>query len=180
MSRKVTATVTNSRLIPANEWHPLNGVPAPEYIPARWTGPHVGARLADGFRTLAKLPGTAPAKVGFWPAYSYEWEDLLAQREADIDTLEMQEQHQNRVRLMPSAEEISRMEIIIGWVPKYLKGWPIRARIVQRVALCRARDLSLWVAARRMRHAEWFVRQQNDKGLARIANGLEQDGVTIF
>src|SRR6516225_2244337 len=33
-------------------WHPLDGVPAPEYIPPAWDGVHAGKRLAEALRTL--------------------------------------------------------------------------------------------------------------------------------
>ncbi len=37
-------------------WHPLDGGPAPEYVPERWNGPHVGKRLVEGLRTLMLMP----------------------------------------------------------------------------------------------------------------------------
>jgi hypothetical protein len=46
----------SSRLIPSESWHPLDGVPPPEYVPPAWDGPHVGLRLCDAFKTLAAMP----------------------------------------------------------------------------------------------------------------------------
>jgi len=41
------------------DWLPLGGPPAPEAIPICWSGPHVGKRLIEAFRTLARMPGTS-------------------------------------------------------------------------------------------------------------------------
>jgi hypothetical protein len=38
------------------EWHPLDGVPAPECILPGWDGPDVGKRLAEALRTLRHMP----------------------------------------------------------------------------------------------------------------------------
>ena len=51
-------------------WHPLSGVPAPEYIPPFWIGPHVGKRLAEALRTLRHMPvnGYPAGFTNSWPA----------------------------------------------------------------------------------------------------------------
>ena len=51
-------------------------------MPATWTGPHVGRRLCEAMQTLALLPMGKAAPVLGWPAYCYEWDDLLAQQAA--------------------------------------------------------------------------------------------------
>ena len=33
-------------------WHPLDSVPAPDYVPPSRDGPHVGKRLVDGLRNV--------------------------------------------------------------------------------------------------------------------------------
>src|SRR6516165_8085278 len=65
--------------------------------PPRWDGPHVGRRLMEAMRTLRMLP--MPGVTGYrpaWPAYAYEFEDLLAQHEQG--ELERTQQQQNRTR----------------------------------------------------------------------------------
>jgi hypothetical protein len=68
-------------------WHPLDGVPAPEYVPPTWDAPHVGRRLVDGLRTLMLMPRVrGPQAFGnAWPEYAHDWADLLAQQEADAE-----------------------------------------------------------------------------------------------
>src|SRR5262249_41657881 len=116
------------------DWHPLqNDGAAPEYIPSQWTGPHVGKRLVDSYRTLAKLPMANGPRFhsGFWPEHVREWQDQLAELEADIEQQQADARAQNRTRILPSATEISRMETAIAWPATYLaKTRPILAKTV--------------------------------------------------
>jgi hypothetical protein len=168
---------------PDDEWHPLDdGGQAPEYIPPEWDGPHVGLRLTDAFKTLAMMPNRgASTKLapGFWPEYHYEWEDLLAQKTADVATQEDDARSRNRARVQPSAQEISRMEEAICWPGRYIPEIET-ARIVQHVALARSRDLDMSYVARKMRVGAEHVRVGNGLGLAAIAFGLRQNGVHVF
>jgi hypothetical protein len=98
-------------LIPRDEWHPLDGGSAPEYIPPAWDGPHVGRRLADAFATLSQLPTPfRKSRSGFWPTYYYEWEDLVAQKTADAATQEDEASERNRTRVCDRARKRSA-----GW-----------------------------------------------------------------
>src|SRR5262245_38116109 len=125
------------------EWHPLAGTPAPEYVPTRWDGPQVGKRLTEAFRTLTRLPvANGPRfRSGYWPEMAKEWTDQLAELEADAAQLEVDARAANRVRILPSAAEISKMEAAISWPATYLaKTRPILAVSVQLVALWRSRE----------------------------------------
>jgi hypothetical protein len=64
-------------------WHPLDSVPAPDYVPPSWDGPHVGKRLVEGLRTLILMPTpSGPRMFGnHWPTHARDWVDLLAQQE---------------------------------------------------------------------------------------------------
>jgi hypothetical protein len=53
--------VVNSILL--TDWHPLDHRPAPDYVPERWDGPHVGKRLAEGLRTLMLADAAWPAAL---------------------------------------------------------------------------------------------------------------------
>jgi hypothetical protein len=165
------------------EWHPLegNGI-APEYIPPEWDGPHVGLRLCDAFKTLAMMPdrgASTRSKSGFWPEYCYEWEDLLAQKQADQATQEDDASVRNRTRVRPSAQEISRMEMAISWPGRYIVD-PEIARIVQHVALARSRGLDMSHVAWKMKIRAERVRDKDGLGLAMIAQGLQCNGVHVF
>lgn len=102
-------------------WSPLDDQPMPEYIPLQWTGPHVQLRLIDAWKILSKMPWRSPFPRAFgrwWPQYKVEFEDLLCMLGAG--ELESMQREANRVRLLPSAKEISQMERAIGWPMQYL------------------------------------------------------------
>jgi len=170
-------------LIPGSDWHPLDGVPAPEYIPETWSGPHVGVRMVEGFKTLMNLPsaGARSTASGYWPETWATWEDLLAQTTADVATQEMDAAEKNRVRVRPTAQDVSRMEAVIVWPARYLAlRWLSLARTVQSVALLRAREFDLEMIARKLRRGSKELRFANRDGLDLIARGLRQDGALVF
>lgn len=175
---------THTTLLPGEQWHPLDGVPAPEYIPEDWDWPHVSLRLQDAFRTLASMPdrGGAPRIApAFWPEIWVEWEDLLAQ-EQKADVKAEAARRANRVRIRPSAQEITRMETVICWPGEHLTaaGQVDLARIVQRVAFYRSLDLDMEYVARRMKQPPKMLRAANKDGLEVIAAGLRRARVPIF
>jgi hypothetical protein len=72
-------------------------------------------------QTLRLIPMSNGAR-GFqqnWPAYRYEWEDLLAQ--AEQGELERTMAIQNRTRDVPSHVAVTRMESAIHWPTLYLR-----------------------------------------------------------
>jgi hypothetical protein len=172
----------HSTLLRSDDWHPLDGVPAPEYIPPFWIGPHVGLRLVEAFKTLSRMPmpGRISTKSGMWPQYRHDWEDWLAQVTADKDAREQDAREQNRARLQPTAEDISRMEKVIVWPGRYLGTRPMTAHIVQRVAAYRARGVDNEVLARKLKHSPAFIRRCNRCGLDAIASGLRRDQEAVF
>jgi hypothetical protein len=109
-------------LIPGSAWHPLSILPAPNYVPAQWDGPHVGRRLSEAFRTLSLMPiGTRPpAFHSAWPGCAQEEIDYFAAR-VDGDAAAI-EADRNRVKLVPTEIEIQHMEAAIVWPAHYLMG----------------------------------------------------------
>src|SRR5262245_59098376 len=97
------------------DWHPLADTPAPEYTPTHWSGPHVGKRLVEAFRTLARVPTANGPRFnsGAWPEWTREWTDEMARLGADAEQLAAEARAANRLRVLPSAAEISRMEAAI-------------------------------------------------------------------
>ncbi len=174
---------TRTQLIPAHDgWNPLDGAPALEYVPDVWIGPHVGLRLVEAFKTLALLPATR-GPAGFenaWPIYVHDWIDLLAQESSDTEAKEQRAAVENRVRLQPSALDVSRMELAIAWPGQYLRDRPLILRIVQRVAMLRARGRDLSQIARRMKQPATYVRRCNRDGLDAIAVGLRRNRLPVF
>jgi hypothetical protein len=121
---------------------------------------------------------------GSWPGYAQEAVDYFAATIDNTAFLEL-EADRNRVRLVPSGIEIERMEAAISWPAHYLHDRPILARLVQEVAMGRARGLSIERIARglrpkRTRRSPTFVRACNRAGLDLIAAGLRRDDVAVF
>ena len=165
-----------------DEWNPLDGVPAPEYVPSEWNGPHVGVRLADAWRILSKVPMPRFWPRGFgrnWPEYKIEWTDLLSMIGAG--ELEAAQREANRVRVLPSAGEISRMEKAIAWPLDYLDQTN-DVLIVHVCARMHAVDGNLQREIRRRGYggeAETWKRK-NWSLCNRIADGLIKDRVLVF
>ena len=162
-------------------WHPLANTPGSEYVPTRWDGPQVGKRLTEAFRTLSRLPmnGHPRAFGTCWPEYMRDWSDKLAILTGEISDQEAAARAQNRVRIMPTAAEVSRMEAAISWPATYLATRPILARTVQIVALWRSRERDFGWIARKLRLGVHTVRARNRNGLDVIAAGLRRDNVPV-
>ena len=105
--------------------------------------------------------------------------NLLAQRGADASTLEDDARLRNRATVRSSAQQISRMEAAIAWQGRYVTDRE-RAKVVQLVALYRARDQDLGYACRKLRVGLRQGRERNREGLDAIAAGLRRDQVRVF
>jgi hypothetical protein len=165
-----------------DSWNPLDGVPPPDYVPSEWNGPHVASRLADAWRTLMKIPMLefGPRSFGkTWPAYRIEWTDLLSM--VGAGELEAMQREHNRTRVLPSANEISKMEKAISWPLRYLAN----ARDVLIVNVCArmiAIDGNLRREIKKRRYGgdaeQW--RKQNWRLCDNIADGLIGERVLVF
>jgi hypothetical protein len=158
-------------LIPGNEWSPLDGTPAPEYIPPEWDGPHVGLRLIEGFKTLACMPRREMQSEasGFWPETWAEWGDY-----ADTEK-------NHRIRMRPGTQEVSRMEKVLIWPGRYLSPKSVMmSRIVQSVAYLRSKDYDLGMVSRKWRMGSKHLRRVNREGLDIIAGCLRASGEPVF
>lgn len=163
----------------ARKFNPLETVD--DAPPATWIGSHVGQRMSDAFETLLRLPTTGgSASSGFWPAYDYEYEDLLAQQQQAEDEKRQDQQQRNRVRLSPSVEQITQMERTLYWPARYLATAPWLMRAVNAVSLTRALDRDIrWLARKRGGKASLWVARHHD-GCEVIAFGLIRDKVSVF
>ena len=153
-----------------------------DYLPSAWNGPHAGLRLVEAFETLALIPLRfgPPLYRSLWPLYAYEFEDLVNQRQAAADDQQKVANAINRVRLTPSAEQLTRMEAALGWPARYLCHRPLVLRVVGRVAMLRSRGLDMDAISRRLRRSERRLRIVNRDGLDVIANGLRREREAIF
>lgn len=139
-----------------------------EGVPTEWTAEHVGNRLIEVARVVARMPGGASTKSGMWPAYQTmtkaERDQILNEHFA-AGTLNQYYATLNRVRIPPSSHEIARMEEAIGWPGEYLLGEAGLAAIVTFWASEAAHD----------DEAPGPVRI----GLRLIARGLRRDRVRV-
>lgn len=182
LRKHVTASPGLANALPQHDdWHPLSGMREPEYVPQVWTSPHVGLRLVEAFSTMANIPmsGIGGSAAGFWPPYSYTWEDLLAQQEADEMLKANEARKANSSKIRPTAQEVSRMEQAIWWPGRYCQQVSI-ARIVQKVAHYRSRDIDMSIVAKKMKLDHKILRTRNRIGLGLIAEGLRRDHVRVF
>ncbi|WLB66050.1 hypothetical protein QIH96_13160 [Bradyrhizobium japonicum] len=146
--------------------------------PSRWSGPHVGRRLTEAMRTLALLPMGGGGGASGWPAYVYEWDDLLAQQAQG--ELERTQAMQNRIRLLPSSREVQRMEQCIVWPAEYLARLVPLLVAVNAVAWAHSLDRdSGWIAAKRGGYGDTW-RERHDQGCEIIARGLRSCRVPVF
>jgi hypothetical protein len=160
-------------------FNPLEDAVMDDIPPPTWIGPHVGKRLAEALRILRALPFRSYGGLGApWPAYTYEFEDLLAQHEQG--ELEKTMKMQNRTRLVPSYTEVTRMEAAICWPAQFLIARPALLCAVNAVALARSleRDAG-WVANKRGGYADTW-RRRHDDGCDVIAAGLSAGMIPVF
>lgn len=158
--------------------HPLDV--QEEVVPNVWDGMHVGLRLTEALATLRLLPMPFDGgSGGAWPAYIYEFDDLVEQQRQG--ELERTQKIQNRTRISPSLNEISRMEICLWWPMQYLYlEVPHLLTAVSWVAHAHAinRDIK-WVVRKRGGYADTWL-DNFDKGCGLIADGLVEEKVSVF
>jgi hypothetical protein len=128
---------------------------------------------------LKTSPGRRLGYASTWPGYLYEFADLAAQ--AEQGELEKTQQAQNRVRIVPSSQEIARMESAIAWPATYLSSMHSELMVaVNMIALAHALDRDAgWVAKKRGGFADTW-RQRHGLGCEIIARGLIADRVAVF
>jgi hypothetical protein len=147
--------------------------------PSRWSGGHVSCRLVEALRTLRLLPtGGISKKSGCWPAYCYEFEDLLHQ--AEQGELERTQQQQNYIRMLPSYRDITRMELALYWPMQFLTSDLCLVRAVNWVAFAHSLDRDAgWVSRRFGGHPDAW-RHNHDKGCSIIARSLRRERSPVF
>jgi hypothetical protein len=166
-----------------DDWHPLDGVPAPDYVPPFWDGPHVSKRLIEALRTLTKLPMPGgPQKYGNgWPGMVIEFHELSQYADDEAWKTERRAEWNSRAsKSRPSSTEITRMETAITWPARYLGELPQLLRAVRVATLCRMSDQDLDRAAHRVQLPPRLLRRWSREGLDIIAAGLRRDHVRVF
>lgn len=102
-------------------------------VPAQWTQIHVLDRLEEAVEVRAMMPAsTRPKEFGTaWPSIVQERIPLVVQAEmAATGELEAQQEDKNRVRLPPTAAQVTRAEEAERWPFEYLADQPELARAI--------------------------------------------------
>lgn len=101
-------------------------------LPKAWTAKHVGHRLIEAHRVLARMPATIwPKEYGAaWPDYRREWGELVVQAGAGVLHLN----RSGRAR-GATADEVARMNEAISWPLQFLANHGYLAA-----------DVNLWAA----------------------------------
>lgn len=131
-------------------------------IPDRWTVIHTLDRLEEAAEVRAMMPAsTRPKEFGqAWPAYDYDRGDLNAQLETH--ELEKTLADRNKVRLQPSAAQVTRAEQAERWPFEFLADRPELARAIGLRTLWAVMkvDIRKRCEARGIDHAEFNVQWQ--------------------
>jgi hypothetical protein len=131
-------------------------------VPAQWSQIHVLDRIEEAFEVMAMMPAaTRPKQFGAaWPAYTYDRGDLNAQ----LETFELEKTlaDRNKVRLSPTAAQVTRMEQASRWPFEYLSDRPDLARAIGLRCLWSVAkaDIRKRCQARGIEHAEFNMQWQ--------------------
>ncbi len=131
-------------------------------VPPQWNLIHVLDRIEEAFEVMAMMPAaTRPKQFGAaWPAYTYDRGDLNAQ----LETFELEKTlaDRNKVRLSPTAAQVTRMEQASRWPFEYLADRPDLARAIGLRCLWSVAkaDIRKRCHARGIDHAEFNVQWQ--------------------
>lgn len=151
----------------------------PEIIPASWTPEHVTKRILEAFETLTKLPPDRGPRVpgNSWPQHVYDWADRLAQEELSEQEKIHRRRARNVVRVRPGAEDLRRMDIVLGWLSELAKADQGLCRVVQRWARLRStgRSVKGWCAKTGLSFQVFY--RQRDKGVLAIVERIGGNAV---
>lgn len=164
-----------------DDWHPLDGVPAPEFIPYDWTPEHLGTRVVGAFLVLRMDPSARvklPAGLKTaWPVYELSAEDLYAQREqAAIEAAEAAKLGRGgarpSARFTPSAAQLTQADLVFGWLLTLGAIDPVAS-----AALCAwGHDRALGEEAPQGRYGAEAI----GRGLRAISGRLNAIGAAVF
>lgn len=108
----------------------LGGIVDKPRLPALWTPRHVGMRMIEAHRVLARVPmRILPKQFGTaWPTMPEEDTALIERDSAGFV------EERNRVQIGASAGDIARMSEALQWPMQFLSSWPATAADVNRWA----------------------------------------------
>lgn len=169
----------------ANDWHPLDGVPAPDYVPERWTPEHVQLRMIRAYETvhlIVSRPGPGSAR-GFWPGIKRdraEIEDV----EFGIGTAILRGEVDRRPTMVGSKSEatarlIAEMERALRWPALHVSNRHLRT-VLMSWCNAKARKHNFQRVCREKGWAYSTARRKRDEAAALIASSLNRTGVAVY
>jgi hypothetical protein len=169
-----------------HEWHPLDGVPAPDLLPERWHGPRVHYGYMNAWKTLRLCPMPSFRIRCLWPEFQLEWIDMLGMLGDGGDAYAQWVREQNlRAREKPTSIEISHMESAFGWPGSYLRRKPMELLVAFQV---NTRANALEIDVDQLTHVHRILRHYSGENVRRlcreaadyIAYGLNRDEEPVF
>lgn len=158
--------------------HPFRDDIDLDELPPRWTPDHVGKRLIEAFRTLARMP----AKIGpdgyrsNWPEYIHEFADLRNQVEGGtIRTAP------RPARIQPTSAEISAMEKALAWPLERLPNADVQMRQMLLIwAMATAWEMNQGYLMHRFGWSKSQWRRRRLQALELIAARLADGKIDVF
>ena len=140
-----------------------------------WTFHDVKECLLGAFEILKHVPMRGAAGTGSgWPATLVEFSDLIEQ--VGTESAE----NEPKIKLRPTAEQITKMEEVLLWQSRYLKQAPGSARMLALWLACQTTSLKFSEALSRRQLARSSAYRQRDRAIRYIAEGLQADQVKVF
>ena len=139
-------------------------------LPETWTPIHALDRLEEAFAVLSALPARVRPKQ-----YGNAMPTVVQERPSLKDLLDMEgqfEQDRNRVRLAPTAAQITRMDQALRWPTEYLQGFPEVGLSLCRRALWAAHGADISNRCKAYRLNPKFFHRQWQHGLTIITMRL--------
>ena len=153
-----------------------------DIVPERWDAGHAAKRLIEAFRTLRALPEKdRPRGFGSaMPAYTYDWEDRLAQ--ASLPMAEQLERaaEQNRSVHRPSATDIARMFAMLGHLVSFSAAYSDFGLMLSQWGVARASGRSTRAFAKARNRHHWSIARSLEQALTRYADYLNRRSVATW
>ena len=153
-----------------------------DIVPERWDAGHAAKRMIEAFRTLRALPDKdRPRGFGSaMPAYTYDWEDRLAQ--ASLPMAEQLERaaEQNRSVHRPTATEIAEMFTMLGHLVAFSAAYREFGQALSFWAAAKACGRSTRGVARALKTPKSSYARSLEQALTRYADYLNRRSVATW
>jgi hypothetical protein len=151
-------------------------------LPPRWTQIHVLDRIEEAYEVLASMPmATRPKAYGNAMPTPFQQKLSIYDQIEMIGSGELEKLHEerNRVRLTPTAAQVTRMDQALGWPFEYLGDQPEQARALSLRCLWSVMkaDIRKRCEQRGIDHPEFNAQWQ--QALALVTGSLQSRKVPV-